>query len=336
MIAMAWQSPGRVAFSIGSLDIMWYGICVAIGILAGFYFIYKRAPLYHNIDQDRAFNFLVLILIAGLVGLRVYYVAFEWDYYSQNLDQILNIREGGLAIHGALIFGVIMAFILCRIWKESLLNVMDLFFVGVPLGQAIGRWGNFFNSEAHGGHTDLPWAILVNGDSVHPAFLYESIWCLFLFFFLMKIDNKRRFGGQVFFLYMILYSIERYFVEGLRTDNLMVTLPFGEFRQAQLLSLAVIVLGVILYIYYYRRQVRLEQAGLVPKMPYEGAGNGVGMEIVSISYDEEDDGADSLPEEDNTPVSEVDEPEDDTINDAVDDADEGEEQSSENEGSETK
>ena len=259
MIAMVWQSPGRIAFSIGNLDIMWYGICVAVGILAGFYFIYKRAPKYHDISEDSAFNFLVLILIAGLVGLRVYYVAFEWDYYSQNPDQILNIREGGLAIHGALIAGIIMAFVLCRIWKEKLRNVMDLFFVGVPLGQAIGRWGNFFNSEAHGGHTDMPWAILVNGDTVHPAFLYESIWCLFLFFFLMKIDNHRRFVGQTFFLYMILYSIERFFVEGLRTDSLMVTFPFGEFRQAQVLSLAAIVAGLILYIVYYKKQVKQEQ-----------------------------------------------------------------------------
>ena len=259
MLAMVWQSPGRIAFSIGNLDIMWYGICVAVGILAGFYFIYKRAPKYHDISEDRAFNFLLLILIAGLVGLRVYYVAFEWDYYSQNPDQILNIREGGLAIHGALIAGIIMAFILCRIWKESLRNVMDLFFVGVPLGQAIGRWGNFFNSEAHGGHTDMPWAILVNGDTVHPAFLYESIWCLFLFFLLMKIDNHRRFEGQVFFLYMILYSIERFFVEGLRTDSLMVTFPFGEFRQAQVLSLCAIIAGVILYIVFYKKQLRQEQ-----------------------------------------------------------------------------
>jgi prolipoprotein diacylglyceryl transferase len=160
-----------------------------------------------------------------------------------------------------------MGFVLSRVWKESLLNIMDLFFVAVPLGQAIGRWGNFFNSEAHGGHTDLPWAILVDGDTVHPAFLYESIWCLFLFFLLMKIDNHRRFAGQTFFLYMILYSVERFFVEGLRTDNLMVHFPFGDFRQAQVLSLGAIVAGAVLYVVYYRKQLRVEAAGAEASVP---------------------------------------------------------------------
>ncbi|MDR0874837.1 MAG: prolipoprotein diacylglyceryl transferase [Clostridiales Family XIII bacterium] len=260
-VAAVWQSPGRVAFSIGGFEVMWYGICIAAGILVGFYFIYRRAPLYHGISQDRAFNLVILILIAALVGLRVYYVAFRWDYYSQHLNEILNIREGGLAIHGGLIFGIIMAFVLSRLWKESVLNILDLFFVAIPLGQAIGRWGNFFNSEAHGGHTDLPWAVFAEGDTVHPAFLYESIWCLFLFFLLMKIDNHRRFVGQPFFLYMILYSVERFFVEGLRTDNLMVHFPFGDFRQAQVISLASIVAGAILYVVFYRKQRRLETAG---------------------------------------------------------------------------
>jgi phosphatidylglycerol:prolipoprotein diacylglycerol transferase len=258
-VAAVWQSPGRVAFSIGSFEVMWYGICIAAGILAGFYVIYRRAPLYHGISQDRAFNLVILILIAALVGLRVYYVAFSWEYYSQNPGEIFNIRAGGLAIHGGLIFGTAMVFILARVWKESPLNILDLFFVAIPLGQAIGRWGNFFNSEAHGGHTDLPWAVFADGDTVHPAFLYESIWCLFLFFLLMKIDNHRRFVGQPFFLYMILYSAERFFVEGLRTDNLMVHFPFGDFRQAQVISLASIVAGAILYVVFYRKQLRSEK-----------------------------------------------------------------------------
>jgi phosphatidylglycerol:prolipoprotein diacylglycerol transferase len=120
----------------------------------------------------------------------------------------------------------------------------------VALAQAIGRWGNFFNSEAHGGSTDLPWAILVDGEKVHPTFLYESIWCFLLFFVLLFIDNRRKFEGQTFLLYGILYSLERFIVEGLRTDSLML---FGFIRQAQFLSLLVVVFGIIAYVYLNKR-----------------------------------------------------------------------------------
>ncbi|MDR3305887.1 MAG: prolipoprotein diacylglyceryl transferase [Clostridiales Family XIII bacterium] len=245
------ESPGRVAFSIAGIEVMWYGILVAAGILAAFFVIYRRAPKYHGISQDRIFNFVILAVIAGIVGARAYYVIFNWSYYSADASRILDIRSGGLAIHGGLIFGFLMILLLCRIYKEKWLNIADLFFSAFPLGQAIGRWGNFFNSEAHGGHTDLPWAVIVNGDTVHPTFLYESIWCLLLFLFLLRIDSRRRFSGQTFLLCCILYSAERFFVEGLRTDSLML---FGTLRQAQALSACVIIAALIAYIYLYRRK----------------------------------------------------------------------------------
>jgi len=248
------ESPGRVAFSLFGFDIMWYGVLVAAGILCGFFVVYRRAPKYHGISQDRIFNFTILIVIATIIGLRVYYVAFNWDYYKGDLSRILDLRSGGLAIHGGLIFGCLMTALLCRIYREKFLNVVDLYFMAMPLGQAIGRWGNFFNSEAHGGHTDLPWAILVDGDTVHPAFLYESIWCILLFLVLLRVDSRRQFVGQTFFLYCILYSVERFFVEGLRTDSLMLRLPFGEFRQAQALSAVVIVVALVFYVYLLRKE----------------------------------------------------------------------------------
>ena len=248
------ESPGRIAFSLGSFDIMWYGIMVALGIMMGFLVILYRAPKYHGISSDRTFNLVILVLIAALVGTRAYYVFFEWDFYSAHPEEILNFRAGGLAIHGGIIFGCLMVAVLARIYKESFFNIVDVFMIAVALGQAIGRWGNFFNSEAHGTPTDLPWAVYVDGVPVHPTFLYESIWCFILFFILWKVDNKRIFAGQTFFLYCILYSIERFFVEGLRTDSLMVNIGGSEFKQAQVLSICVIICASILYIVFYKMQ----------------------------------------------------------------------------------
>jgi phosphatidylglycerol:prolipoprotein diacylglycerol transferase len=214
-------APDRVAFTIGGIDIMWYGVLIAIGFALCIYMIVKRAPR-HGLTEDRALNYALLIAVFGIIGARLYYVLFKLPYYMEDPMRIFQVREGGLAIHGGLILGCVTAFVLSRRWKESTLNVMDLFFVSVPLGQAIGRWGNYFNGEAHGGPTDLPWGIMVGGEKVHPTFLYESLWCLFLCFLLWYIDNRRKFTGQTFFLYCILYSAERFFVEGLRTDSLML------------------------------------------------------------------------------------------------------------------
>lgn len=174
---------------------------------------------------------------------------FNWEFYASDIKKILNIRGGGLAIHGGLIFAFVAVCILCAVWKLRPLNVLDLAAPCIAIAQAIGRWGNYFNSEAHGGPTDLPWAITVNGQSVHPTFLYESIWCFLLFFFLIYVDNRRKFEGQTLLLYGILYSAERFFVEALRTDSLMI----GPFKQAQVLSLSVIAVCIIAYVILYRR-----------------------------------------------------------------------------------
>jgi len=129
------------------------------------------------------------------------------------------------------------------------LNLLDLAAPSIAIAQSIGRWGNYFNSEAHGGPTNLPWAIVVDGQKVHPTFLYESIWCFLLFLVLLYVDSNRKFEGQTFLLYGILYSLERFFVEGLRTDSLML----GPFRQAQLLSAGVFILFTVIYILMRRK-----------------------------------------------------------------------------------
>jgi phosphatidylglycerol:prolipoprotein diacylglycerol transferase len=234
---------------------MWYGILVAAGIALAVFLLCKRAPK-HDITEDNALNCAIVIVIAGIVGARLYYVIFNWQYYGKDLSSIFNVREGGLAIHGGLLFGALAAVIVCRFWKERPLNLLDLFFVSVPLGQAIGRWGNYFNSEAHGGPTTLPWGVMVDGVKVHPTFLYESIWCLLLFLFLLWIDNRRKFEGQTVLLYCILYSFERFLVEGLRTDSLML---FGTWKQAKVLSVIAFFGAAVFYVLLSRKAAKKAQ-----------------------------------------------------------------------------
>lgn len=242
------SAPDPVAFTIFHIDIMWYAILITAGMVLAVLISCKRAPK-HGLNADQVLNFVIISIPMGIIGSRLYYVVFNWPQYAGDFFKIINIREGGLAIHGALIFGFGTAAILCLIWKVRPLNLLDLVAPTVALAQAIGRWGNFFNAEAHGGPTDLPWAIIVNGQSVHPTFLYESIWCFLLSFVLLYIDNRRKFEGQVFLLYGMLYSLERFFVEALRTDSLML----GPFKQAQVFSLVVIAICLAAYAILYRR-----------------------------------------------------------------------------------
>lgn len=240
--------PNPVAFSIFGVDVMWYGILISLGMVLAVLITYKRAPR-HDIQPDKILDFVLICIPLGIIGARLYYVVFNWSYYAGDFMRIINIRSGGLAIHGGLLFGLGTAVILCLIWKIRPMNVLDLVIPTVALAQAIGRWGNYFNSEAHGGPTDLPWAVMIDGVPCHPTFLYESIWCFLLFVFLLWLDNHRKFEGQIFLMYGMLYSVERFFVEALRTDSLMI----GPFKQAQVLSLTLIVICTVVYVILNRR-----------------------------------------------------------------------------------
>ena len=236
--------PDPIAFTIFGIDIRWYGILIAFGMLLAVYLSCKRAPR-HGITDEDVLDIAIWMLPIGVIGARVYYVVFNLDYY-RTLSSMLDIRSGGLAIHGGLIFSAVTIFVICRRKKIDPFNVLDLFIPTVALAQSIGRWGNYFNGEAHGGPTDLPWGILVDGVKVHPTFLYESVWCLLLFFALSWFNNNKRYAnGQTFALYCILYSLERFLVESLRTDSLMI----GPFKQAQVISICAIILGIFLYRY---------------------------------------------------------------------------------------
>lgn len=234
--------PNPIAFTLFDFDVRWYGVLIATGMLLAVIIVYRRAPS-HGINSDDILDTLLWSIPIGVIGARLYYVAFEWNNYAGNFYDIINIRGGGLAIHGGLIFGIITAYLVLKKKKINFWNGLDLVAPAIALAQSIGRWGNYFNGEAHGGPTNLPWAIMVNGETVHPTFLYESLWCLMLFFLLSYLDKRRKFNGQIILLYVILYSVERFFVEWLRTDSLMV----GPFKQAQMISVCAILISLFLY-----------------------------------------------------------------------------------------
>jgi len=243
------RAPDPVAFSLFGFDIRWYGLLIALGFILAIFLAYRRAGDF-GIKGDEVIDFAVWLMPLSIIGARLYYVLFSWDMYKDDPMSVFDIRSGGLAIHGGIIAGVITAAVFCKVHRINMLDLLDLIFPEVALGQAIGRWGNFFNSEAHGGPTDLPWAIEVDGELVHPTFLYESIWCLLLFAFLIWMSKRRKFKGQIVCLYGMLYSVERCAVEALRTDSLMI----GPFRQAQVISVAIFAVSLAAYIYLSRKK----------------------------------------------------------------------------------
>lgn len=229
-----------IAFRLFGVDIAWYGILISLGIFLGIIVATARAKK-EGLYSDVIIDLSLIAVPAAIIGARIYYVIFSWGYYSKNVKEILNFREGGLAIHGAIIAGAIAGYFFCKYKKIKFWTLADITAPSIILGQAIGRWGNFVNQEAHGGPTNLPWGIIVNGVKVHPTFLYESIWNFIVFGLLLSFSKKKKYDGQIFILYIILYSIARFFIEGLRTDSLM----FGPFRIAQLISILSIVSALI-------------------------------------------------------------------------------------------
>ena len=238
----------RVAFSIFGIDVMWYGILMASGMILGTIIALKEAKRV-GISEDSVLDLAIIAIPMGLLGARLYYVLFNWGYYSQNPSQILNFRGGGMAIHGAVIAGLLTGYIFTKIKKINFLKMADTVMIGMPLAQAIGRWGNFINQEAHGGPTNLPWGIMVDGVKVHPTFLYESIWDALIFVFLWMFRKKKKYEGQIIVYYIGLYSLGRFFIEGLRTDSLMI----GPLRMAQVISLIGVVGSIIAHIYLSKK-----------------------------------------------------------------------------------
>lgn len=232
-----------IAFTIFGLEIRWYGIFIALAMLIASMFVLNRGKKM-GLKEDDLLDLVIWVLPSAIVGARFYYVLFyDFAYYLSEPMEIFNLRAGGLAIHGGVIAGVLAGYFVTRKKQMPFIPLADVVAPVLILGQAIGRWGNYFNGEAHGGPTNLPWGIMVDGVKVHPTFLYESVWNFLVFIILLRLLNKKHFDGQIASLYLILYSLARFFIEGLRTDSLM----FGPFRVAQLISIALILLGVYLF-----------------------------------------------------------------------------------------
>ena len=236
------RSPGAIAVELGPFAIRWYGILIASGMALGLW-LASREARRRGEDSETLIKTAELALVGGLVGARLYYVLFNWEYYGRFPDKILAVWEGGLAIHGGLIGGLLVGGLYAWLKRLPLLTYLDIVAPSLALGQAIGRWGNFFNEEAFGRPTDLPWKLSVSPphrpaefaqvEFFHPTFLYESLWDLGVF--LLCFLFRRRLAlapGSLFLLYLGAYSVGRLLIEGLRTDSLML----GPLRVAQVVS----------------------------------------------------------------------------------------------------
>ncbi len=240
-------SPGAIVIQIGPLAIRWYGLLIACAFLIGI-LLAQREARRRGEDPEELVNVAMVAIIAGLIGARLYYVIFNWGEYSARPWKMMAIWEGGLAIHGGLLAGILVGVIWARRRNLPTLIYLDIVAPSMVLGQAIGRWGNFFNQEAFGTPTDLPWKLyiepghrpihLAEYDYFHPTFLYESLWNLAVFGVLVLLLRKRLapYPGALFLSYLGLYSLGRFFIESLRIDSLWL----GSFRAAQVMSLLLI------------------------------------------------------------------------------------------------
>lgn len=234
------------AFSIFGVDIKWYAVIISVGfILAVVYALFRMKEF--GLDSDRAIDAILIGLVGGLVGARLYFVAFSWDQYKNDLSLIFNVRQGGLAIYGGLIGALILGGLACKLRKVKLLPMFDITVLGFLIGQAIGRWGNFVNVEAYGAPTDSFFGMTssaIPDGPVHPCFLYESVWCLVGFILLHIYSKKRKFDGEILLMYLAWYGFGRMWIEGLRQDSLY----WGPFRVSQMLSAVLVIVALIVWL----------------------------------------------------------------------------------------
>ena len=239
-----------IAISIFGINIYWYGIIIVSGILLGLYLAKKDDGL-HGIKYSDVIDFVTIAVFVGILFARGYYVLFKLDYYISHPDEVIKIWNGGLAIYGGIIGGVLTCIFFCRKRKIKFLNMADYIVPFLALGQSIGRWGNFATPEAYGSLTESFLKMRIYNEttlefiSVHPTFLYESLLDFIIFIILMKTRKNRKFEGQLVYLYFIIYGTGRAIIEGLRTDSLMLC----GFRVSQFLSLFLAILSSVMYIF---------------------------------------------------------------------------------------
>lgn len=255
-----------IAIHIGH-GVYWYGIILAVAMLAGLLLCMKQAKRF-GLSEDNVLDMVLWAVPSCIIGARIYYVLFYLDLYRTSdggLDwgEIVAVWDGGLAIYGAVIMGVIVAFCYTRVKKLKFWAMTDLCVMGLLLGQCIGRWGNFVNGEAHGGPTILPWGMTIDGGSmVHPTFFYESLWNLIGFILLHFYSKKRKFKGEMALLYVAWYGAGRAWIEGLRTDSLYI----GPVRVSQLLAVISCLAAIAVLVCQYRH-IAVSKAFYVPEVP---------------------------------------------------------------------
>lgn len=244
----------RILISIGPITIYWYSFLIFLSILIGL-LIVKKEVVKTKLDKDFIFDLIFYLIPVAIIGARIYYVIFNYSVFKDNFIDVFKIWEGGLAIYGAVIAGILFTIYYCKKKKQSILLTLDILAPCLVLGQAIGRWGNYFNGEAHGVVTSLEYlksihipnfiinGMYINGNYYIPTFLFESIWCIIVFIILILVRNKIKYKkeGIIVCLYFILYSLGRFFIEGLRTDSLYLF----NFRVSQIVSILLIIIGIV-------------------------------------------------------------------------------------------
>jgi phosphatidylglycerol---prolipoprotein diacylglyceryl transferase len=244
-----------ILFQAGNFTIRWYSFLILIGVFLGYELAEAEAKKYEA-PKDFIFNLTFWSVIIGLIGARIYYVIFNWSLYSHDLLSIFKFWEGGLAIHGGIIAGLLTMYFYCKKYNVKLMKITDIAVVSLLLAQAIGRWGNFFNSEAHGpattlailkSHGIIPQFIIdgmnIGGIYYEPTFYYESLWCFAGFIIILFIrKNKQLHTGTLTAFYFMWYSVARFFIESMRTDSLML----GGFKIAQIMSIIMFIAGLVI------------------------------------------------------------------------------------------
>ena len=251
------------SFNLGFITIHYYSLTLLLGIILGSYIVIREARK-KNLSEDFITNLLFYTVIFGIIGARIYFVLFNLDYYLSYPIEILEVWKGGLAIHGGMIGGLLTIIIYSHKYDVNSIKVLDMLVVGLIIARAIGRWGNFFNGEAHGPETTLAYlqslylpsfiidGMNINGTYYIPTFFYESIWCIIGFIILIMVRKLKNIKvGQILSLYLIWYGIGRFFIEGMRTDSLMLL----NIKMAQLVSLSMVIIGIILFIIMHRKKI---------------------------------------------------------------------------------
>ena len=251
-----------IAFRLGPLNIHWYGIIIGSAILLGFLLVIYLSKR-EDVSTEFFLDFFIIGIPISVIGARLYYVLFHLDYYLQNITEIIAIWQGGMAIHGAVIGGLIVLIYMTQKRKVPFLKVTDILAPAVILGQAIGRWGNFINQEAYGNIVSENYInyfpefiknqMFIEGSYHHPTFLYESVWNIIIFVILLWLLNKKiTKNGDIFFSYLIGYSLGRFFIEELRTDSLM----FYNFQVARIVSVLLIIFGIIMIYINHKNKIK--------------------------------------------------------------------------------